>query len=160
MRKYRPAARAVIFGSNVSEMIDGATPMRASVSAKVLARPATAISHAPISPMPPARTCPSTAAMTGTGALQDDAQQPGHLPRTVDGHIPGVPAGRLTEVGSRAERRSGVPEHHHPRPGRDGIVDAAVQLFDQRGGQRVVVVRGVQRQPGDPALEPVADQHQ
>ncbi len=29
---------------------------------------------------------------------------------------------------------------------------ASVQLLDERGGQRVVVVRGVQRQPGDPAL--------
>ena len=31
-------------------------PMRASVSANVLCGPATAISHAPTSPMPPART--------------------------------------------------------------------------------------------------------
>ena len=52
----RPAARAVSFGSRVSEMIDGATPMRASVRAKVLCGPATAISHAPINPIPPART--------------------------------------------------------------------------------------------------------
>lgn len=37
-------------------MIDGATPMRASVNAKVLAVPATTRSQAPISPMPPART--------------------------------------------------------------------------------------------------------
>lgn len=65
--KYRPAARADIFGSNVNEMIDGATPMRASVSAKVLDGPATTMSHAPISPRPPARTWPSTAPMTGIG---------------------------------------------------------------------------------------------
>lgn len=40
-------------------MIEGATPMRASVSAKVLFGPATTMSQAPTSPMPPARTCPS-----------------------------------------------------------------------------------------------------
>ena len=65
--KKRPAARAVIFGSSVSEMIDGATPMRASVSANVLVFPATAMSPAPTRPSPPALTCPSIAAMTGRG---------------------------------------------------------------------------------------------
>src|SRR6516162_10687527 len=48
-------------------MIAGATPIRASVSAKVLRGPATAISHAPTRPNPPARTCPSMAAITGSG---------------------------------------------------------------------------------------------
>ena len=48
-------------------MIAGATPIRASVNAKVLRGPATAISHAATSPMPPARTWPSTATITGSG---------------------------------------------------------------------------------------------
>ncbi len=48
-------------------MIAGATPIRASVSAKVLRGPATTMSHAPTSPIPPARTCPSIAAITGIG---------------------------------------------------------------------------------------------
>lgn len=52
----RPAARAVIFGSSVSEMIEGATPILASVRVVVLAVPATTRSQAPINPMPPART--------------------------------------------------------------------------------------------------------
>ena len=48
-------------------MIDGATPIRASVSAKVLLRPATTMSQAPTSPSPPARTWPSIAPITGCG---------------------------------------------------------------------------------------------
>ncbi|SKW33375.1 Uncharacterised protein [Mycobacteroides abscessus subsp. abscessus] len=55
-------------GSSVSEMMDGATPMRASVSAKVLSGPATAISAAPTRPKPPARTWPLTAMTTGSGS--------------------------------------------------------------------------------------------
>ena len=49
-------------------MIAGATPIRASVSANVLLRPATTMSQAPTSPKPPARTCPSIAPTTGTGS--------------------------------------------------------------------------------------------
>ncbi|SKW09405.1 Uncharacterised protein [Mycobacteroides abscessus subsp. massiliense] len=49
-------------------MIEGATPMRASVSAKVLSGPATAISAAPTRPKPPARTWPLTAMTTGSGS--------------------------------------------------------------------------------------------
>ena len=51
----------------VNEMMAGATPIRTAVSAKVLRGPATTMSHAPISPIPPARTCPSRAAITGLG---------------------------------------------------------------------------------------------
>ena len=40
----------------VSEMIAGATPIRASVRANVLRGPAITMSHAPTKPIPPART--------------------------------------------------------------------------------------------------------
>ena len=68
VRKYRPAPRAVIFGTSTSEITDGARPSRASVSAKVLFGPASAISVAPSRPKPPALTCPSTCAITGLGS--------------------------------------------------------------------------------------------
>ena len=51
-----PQARDVSRGSTVSEIIDGAKPSRASVSANVHDGPATTMSQAPTSPMPPART--------------------------------------------------------------------------------------------------------
>ena len=50
-------------------MIDGATPMRASLSANVQEFPPTTMSHAPTRPKPPALTCPSIAAMTGSGVI-------------------------------------------------------------------------------------------
>src|SRR6185312_5659129 len=57
-------------------MIAGATPIRASVSAKVLLGPATTMSHAPTSPKPPARTCPSIAPITGTGSSKIARNRP------------------------------------------------------------------------------------
>ena len=46
-------------------MIAGATPMRTSVNANVTSGCTTTRSHDAISPMPPARTGPSTAAIVG-----------------------------------------------------------------------------------------------
>jgi hypothetical protein len=54
--------------SVVSEIIAGATPIRASVNANDAPSAATARSHAPTMPMPPARTCPAIWAMTGLGS--------------------------------------------------------------------------------------------
>jgi hypothetical protein len=54
--------------SVVSEIIAGARPIRASVKANDAPSAATARSHAPTMPMPPARTCPAIRAMTGWGS--------------------------------------------------------------------------------------------
>ena len=50
-------------------MIAGATPIRTSVKANVIDELTTTRSHAAISPIPPARTGPSTAAITGAGVV-------------------------------------------------------------------------------------------
>ena len=50
-----------------TRIMAGATPTRTSVKANVLAVAATARSAAAMSPSPPARACPLTRAMTGTG---------------------------------------------------------------------------------------------
>ena len=52
----------------VSEIMAGARPIRASVNAKDAPSAATARSHAPTMPIPPARTCPAILAMTGLGS--------------------------------------------------------------------------------------------
>ncbi len=96
VRKYRPAARAVSFGSSVSEMIDGATPMRASVSAKVLCGPATAISQAPDQSHAAGADVTVHRGDDGHRGRRDGPQQRGHLAGAVHRDIPGVPAGGLS----------------------------------------------------------------
>ncbi len=81
-----------------TKIMAGATPTRTSVKANVLASAATARSDAAISPSPPARACPLTRAMTGTGLS------------TMHVRIVGHPVGRRTtalgEVGAGAEHRA------------------------------------------------------
>ena len=62
------AWRGSMMSSVVSEIIAGVTPMRASVNANDDPAAATAMSHAPTMPRPPARTCPAIRAMTGLGS--------------------------------------------------------------------------------------------
>ena len=62
------AWRGSMMSSVVSEIIAGARPIRASVNANDAPSAATARSHAPTMPMPPARTCPAIRAMTGLGS--------------------------------------------------------------------------------------------
>ena len=57
-----------------TEMIAAATPMRTSVRAKVTSDCTTTRSHAAISPSPPARAGPATAAIVGTGAVHQPLQ--------------------------------------------------------------------------------------
>ena len=91
--------------------------------------------------------------------LEDRAQQARHLACPVDGDVAGIAACGLGEIGARAERAAGVAEHHRPHAGLvGGVGQALVQLLDQRGGQRVAVVRRVQRQPRDAAVDGVVDQ--
>ena len=91
--------------------------------------------------------------------LEDPAQQVRQFAGPVDGDVAGVTPRGLGEIGSRAERSAGVVEHDGPHPGLlGGVGQALVQLVDQRGGQRVAVVRRVQREPGDAALDGVVDE--
>ena len=55
----------------------GATPTRTSLNAKVLPSTATARSQAAIRPSPPARACPFTRAITGTGLSTSVVRMPG-----------------------------------------------------------------------------------
>src|SRR5690606_7203061 len=77
----------------------------------------------------------------------------------VDGDIPRRPPGRLTEIRSGAEGSTGMAEHHHPYAGLlGGAGQRRAQLADQRGRQRVAVVRRIQCDPGDAGVFGVADQ--
>ena len=139
-------------------MIDGATPMRASVNANVLAGPATTMSHAPTRPSPPARTCPLTAPMTGIGSREFGAAAGSSSRARSTATSPGSPPGGFREIGARAEGSAGVAEDDGAHPGfLGGVGEALVQLVDQRGRQRVAVVRGVQREAGDVALDRVVN---
>ena len=142
-------------------MIDGATPMRASVSANVLRGPATTMSHAPTRPIPPARTCPSITPTTGSGhstmARSRVVISRARAAASSSGAAPN--AGRLRQVGAGAERAAGVPEDHHPdlRVGHR-VTEALMQLGHQRRRQRVAVVRRVQRQVDGAAPALVVDE--
>ena len=67
-------------------MIAGARPSRTSENANVDAGPASAMSQAPTSPMPPARTCPSMLATTGLGSAMICRSSP--ISRAVPWAIP------------------------------------------------------------------------
>ena len=84
--------------------------------------------------------------------LDDGAQQRGHFPGPSRGHVERVAPAGLAQVRPGAEGAAGVPEHHHPhRRIRGGVTQPLMQLGDQRGRQRVAVMRRVQRQPGERA---------
>ena len=90
---------------------------------------------------------------------QYSAQQSGQFAGSVDGDVAGITSGGFGEIGARAEGSAGVAENDGPHPGfLGGVGEALVQLVDQRRGQRVAVVRGIQRQAGDGALDGVVDQ--
>ncbi len=63
----RASTRGPMTRSAGTRIIAGATPTRTSVKANVLAAAATAMSAAAMRPRPPARACPLTRAITGTG---------------------------------------------------------------------------------------------
>ncbi len=140
-------------------MIDGATPMRASVNANVLAGPG----HDDVAGADQSQ--PTRPHVTVNGAdhrhrqLEDPAQQVRQLPRAVDGHVAGIPACSFSQIRSGAEGSAGMAENHGPHSGLlCGVGEALVQLVDQRGGQRVAVVRRIQREPGDAAFDGVVDE--
>ena len=96
-------------------MIAGASPSRTSVNANDTLSGASAMSHAPTMPMPPARTAPVEARDDRLGQFEDRAQQREHPLR------PGFRAALarlLLEVGAGAEDGAGVREHD----GAHGIV--------------------------------------
>src|SRR4029077_16445088 len=91
--------------------------------------------------------------------LEDPAQQARQFAGPVDGDIAGVTPRSLSEIRSCAERSAGVVEHDGPDPGFfGGVSEALVQLVDQRGGQGIAVVRRIQREPGDAALDGVVNE--
>ena len=117
------------------------------------------MSQAPTSPSPPARTCPSIAAITGNGSFRIAAQQVGQFTGAVDGEVTGIAAHGLGQIGSGTERSAGVVQHHRAHTGLlGGVGQTLAQLVDQFGGQRVAVVRRIQRQASDTALDGVMDQ--
>ena len=133
-------------------MIAGATPIRASVSAKVLRGPATAMSQAPTRAEAAGPDVPVDGGDHRQRRLDDVAQQRGHFPGPRHRRVVRVAPPASLEIRTGAERSAGVPEHHHPhRRVRGGIAQPLMQLSDQRGGQRVAVVGRVQRQPRERA---------
>ncbi len=98
-------------------MIDGATPMRASVNANCTGLPRhhdVAGTH---------QTEPAGAHMPVDGAdhrhrkLEDPAQQVGQLAGAVDSHIAGIAPGGFGEIRAGAEGSAGVSEHDGPHTG-------------------------------------------
>ena len=140
------AARGFIRWWTVSEMIAAARPSFTSVSANVASSAATAMSAAATMPMPPARTGPATSATTGLPIVSDQPLQPHDRARALL-HAAGR---RLGQVGAGAEHPARGPDQHHL----DAVVglgglEPLEQLAHQLPGQRVAVVRGVQRDGRD-----------
>ena len=91
--------------------------------------------------------------------LQNPAQQVGQFTGAVDGEVTGIAAHGLGQIGSGTERSAGVVQHHRAHTGLlGGVGQTLAQLVDQFGGQRVAVVRRIQRQASDTALDGVMDQ--
>ena len=91
------------------------------------------------------------------GQLDQPAEQGEHAAGAL-----GRPAlrGLLPEVGPGAERLAGVREHHGPDRGvRTGGGQVLAERPDQRGGERVAVLRAVQGQRGDAAVDGVVNGH-
>ena len=128
-------------------MIAGATPMRTSVKANVIVGLTTTRSQAAISPMPPARTGPSTAAIDGAGC---DRAAPSRAMNEVES--PTRPVTAFLQVGAGAEHRGRVGEDDHAHPGLVCLVERSVQGLDQQlPGQSVAVGGRIERDGGDPS---------
>ena len=97
-------------------MIDGATPMRASVSANVLA----ASRHRDVAgadeAQPAGADMPVDRSDDRPRRLENSAQQMGQFAGALDGQVAGISAGGLGEICSRAECSAGMVEYDGPHP--------------------------------------------
>ena len=146
-RKRRSTTR-----SAGTRIMAGATPTRTSVKANVLASAATAMSAAAMSPSPPARACPLTRAMTGTGLSTMEVRMSGMrfgaaAPRSERS----APEQNTVPAPVRTTARTlGVAAWRHATP--------ASSCVEQMGRERVAVGGRVERQGADAVVVLHADQ--
>ena len=111
--------------------------------------------------MPPARTWPSTATITGRG---DSTIARSNVAISRDRWAVASAGSALAadpsdKVGARAEGVPGVAEHDDPHRGIvRRVAQALMQLADQGRRQRVAVVRRIQRQPRYLPVDGVLDE--
>ncbi len=98
-------------------MIDGATPMRASVNANVLAASCDRDVARADEAQAAGADVPVDRTDDGQRQPEDASQQVRQFAGAVDGQVPGISSSGLGEIRSGAERSAGVVEYDGPHPG-------------------------------------------
>ena len=139
-----------------TEMIAAATPMRTSVKAKMMSDCTTARSHDAISPTPPARAGPFTAAIVGAATSINRFIAP-----TIGAESDGPERRSLRSAPAQNAGATWVSTMTRPAPDVDrrlGDVEGRVEVADELPGQRVAVGRRVEGDRDDLVLDGDVDQ--